>query len=67
MILNFETLGFTVKAKTMPETCMACPFWLFERETLEGMCFLTGRIMPTDGIEIEERMDDCPIIQEGKV
>lgn len=56
-----------VAAEELPKACTACPFWLVEAEKFEeGECFLTGRIIKTDGSHDEKRMDDCPIIQRKK-
>lgn len=67
MIANYEHYGFKVTAEELPETCTACPFWLFDVKTLEtGMCFLTGHEITADGQQDEKRMDDCMIEERKK-
>lgn len=67
MIANYETYGFTVSADHLPKSCTACPFWGMSLETPEeGMCYITGHIILTDGSHDEKRMDDCPIVERKK-
>lgn len=63
MLANYEEYGFRVQAKTMPETCTACPFWGGSMYELGGMCGITGTEDDTSGTWDEKRMSDCPIEQ----
>ena len=64
MIANYEAYGFMVSASILPKSCTVCPFWGMSLETPEeGICYITGHIILTDGPHDEKKMDDCPIVE----
>ena len=65
MVVNYKEHGFRIVAKALPESCTACPFWLTDMKTLDAMCYITGRDVPSDPKWDEIRMDNCPIEKES--
>lgn len=65
MVVGFEEHGFVVAAEHIPDTCTNCPFWLTDLEIQEdGMCFLTGEVIPTPERTCDTKvMGNCPILQ----
>ena len=63
MLGNFNFYGFKITAKTMPETCAACPFYLYGMRNDTALCSLTGSDIPTNGPQDKGRAPDCPIIE----
>lgn len=60
-----HTYGFQVTTKTLPESCVDCPFWFRISEMVgnaEYECYLSGRTIRADEAPDQKRMDDCQLI-----